>query len=64
MNFEQTVPTGISVKGFAKALGVSRATVIRMLKREEVESVLVSRRRRVIPTSEISRILKGRPKAA
>lgn len=47
-----------SIKGTARRLGISEATLERMIKRGEIKSIKVSPRRRIIPMREIKRILQ------
>lgn len=50
---------GVSVKNAAEALTVSVRTVRRLIADDKIRSVLVSKRRRIVPQSEIDRILAG-----
>lgn len=50
-------PHGISLKETARLLLISRSTLQRMVRRGDIKTVKVSPRRRIVPSTEIQRIL-------
>jgi excisionase family DNA binding protein len=58
-NTTTEAPRVSSKKRAAEALGISERTLDRMIAAGIVKSIKVSGRRRVIPSTEIDRILQG-----